>query len=310
MHIKNFCSPDDGGASGAAVDTATETDDLFETVGGPEAEGDEQIIDGISAKNTKDSEGKPLNPKEQVDDEPAVEDFESLYTALKDKYPKELQAKYDGNFNKRFKDAKRNEETLKSLKPLINAMSARYGIDAKDIAALVKAADEDNSNFEKKAFEKGFGDVATYRDYLRREEEFNELREAERRRTEAETQERERSELIKGWLEESAELQKEVPNFDFKTEWNGSEKFRYLINSGFGVAEAYKMLHADEFAKKAAEKAQAEIMREIRANNQRPTENGAGAQAGIRVKKSVDEMSAADIDRIVQEAKSGKKIPF
>jgi hypothetical protein len=307
--LKNFYAPEDG-ASGASAQT--DNDDLFE-VEGSDAES-EQVIDGLNAVNTPDSEGKPLKPEKAVDDEPPEEDFNAL---IKGKYKDQYQAKVDAIINKRFKDAKANEEKLKAneatmakLQPLFNAMAAKYGIKADDIDAIIEAADKDNSNYEQAAYDNGYGDTAEYRRAVERDEELNRLRAAEKERVEAAEQDRQRRELLEGWLAESEEFKKEVEGFDFKSEWDGSDRFRYLVNSGFKVKEAYMAVHAAEYAKAAADKAQKDILAEIRANKTRPTESSANPQAAIRVKKSVKDMSLEDTERIIQEAKRGRKITF
>ena len=307
--LKNFYAPEDG-ASGASAQT--DNDDLFEVEGS--AAESEQVIDGLNAVNTPDSEGKPLKSEEAVDDEPPEEDFDTL---IKGKYKEQYQANVDAIINKRFKNAKANEEKLKAneatmakLQPLFNAMAAKYGIKADDIDAIIEAADKDNSNYEQAAYDNGYGDTAEYRRAVERDEELNRLRAAEKERVEAAEQDRQRRELLEGWLAESEEFKKEVEGFDFKSEWDGSDRFRYLVNSGFKVKEAYMAVHAAEYAKAAAEKAQKDILAEIRANKTRPTESSANPQAAIRVKKSVKDMSLEDTERIIQEAKRGRKITF
>lgn len=307
--LKNFYAPEDG-ASGASAQT--DNDDLFEVEGS--AAESEQVIDGLNAVNTPDSEGKPLKSEEAVDDEPPEEDFDTL---IKGKYKEQYQANVDAIINKRFKNAKANEEKLKAneatmakLQPLFNAMAAKYGIKADDIDAIIEAADKDNSNYEQAAYDNGYGDTAEYRRAVERDEELNRLRAAEKARVEAAEQDRQRRELLEGWLAESEEFKKEVEGFDFKSEWDGSDRFRYLVNSGFKVKEAYMAVHAAEYAKAAADKAQKDILAEIRANKTRPTESSANPQAAIRVKKSVKDLSLEDTERIIQEAKRGRKITF
>ena len=309
MLFKNFYRPDDGDSGASAQ---TDNDDLFEVEGS--AAESEPIIDGLKAVNTPDSEGKPLKSEEAVDDEPPKEDFNTL---IKGKYKDEYQANVDAIINKRFKNAKANEEKLKAqeatmakLQPLFNAMAAKYGIKADDIDAIIEAADKDNSNYEQAAYDNGYGDTAEYRRAVERDEELNRLRAAEKARVEAAEQDRQRRELLEGWMKESEEFKQEVEGFDFKTEWDGSDRFRYLVNSGFKVKEAYMAVHAAEYAKAAADKAQKDILAEIRANKSRPTESNANPQAAIRVKKSVKDMSLADTDRIIEEAKRGRKITF
>lgn len=308
----NFYSPEDGGA-GAAAPSAT-NDDLFEAVNDSDAGSNQQPIDGMKAVNTPDSEGKPLETNQSADDEQVGEDFDSL---IKGRYKKEYQAKVDGVINKRFKNNKQNEEKIQQLEaekamlqPLFQAMGARYGIDPSDVKAIVEAADKDNSNFENEAFEKGFSDAAQYRQQLARDQELNRLRESERVRIETETANRQRQQLLEGWIAESSEFKKEVPEFDFKTEWESNEKFKYLVNSGFSVRDAYRTTHYDEVLQAEVDKAKETILREVRTNQARPIENTIGSSAAIRVKKSIKDMSLEDTDRIIREAKLGKKITF
>lgn len=213
--LKNFYAPEDG-ASGASAQT--DNDDLFEIEGS--AAESEQVIDGLNAVNTPDSEGKPLKSEGAVDDEPPEEDFDTL---IKGKYKEQYQANVDAIINKRFKNAKANEEKLKAneatmakLQPLFNAMAAKYGIKADDIDAIIEAADKDNSNYEQAAYDNGYGDTAEYRRAVERDEELNRLRAAEKARVEAAEQDRQRRELLEGWLAESEEFKKEVEGFDFK----------------------------------------------------------------------------------------------
>lgn len=311
---KHFCSPDAGGASGAA-DTANSNDDLFEVID-DSAAGSEQVIDGLDAANATDTEGNPINPnnvpKEQADDELASMDYKTLMKFIKNKFPDEHQADINGMFNKRFKSHKKTEEDLDALKPLVAATAARYGLDPKDVAAVIKAAVDDNSNYEKEAYEKGFGDPAAYRKHLAEQAELDQLRNEKRIREEAEQNARDRRQLLEGWERESAEFRKTVPDFDFKTEWQNNEEFRYFLTSGLPVKKAYFAAHAEEMAsaeaEKAAKQAEQRVINEVRANRRRPSENGARTSPAVRVKKSVENMSLADIERIFDEAKKGNLI--
>lgn len=316
----NFYFPEDAGAGGAAE--AANNDELFEYVDNSVAES-KANVNGIKAVNVPDTQGKPYDSGETAtaDDEPAVEtdekepeDFESL---IEGRYKKDFQSKVDGIINKRFRQNKKNEELIKQfeaekemLAPLFKAMGAKYGIDPTDVKAIVEAADKDNSNFEQAAYDNGFDDAESFRKHTEREEELNRLREQERVRKETELANKQRQELIEGWLEESTEFKKEIPTFDFKNEWNNNERFRYLVNSGFSVKDAYKSTHFDDYLQAERKRAQDDILREVRMNHSRPIESNANANAAIRVKKSIKDMSLEDTERVIREAKSGKTIVF
>ncbi len=315
-------SPDEGGVSGASASTADTSDSLFESIEGSAAGNNAPIIDGLNAVNATDSEGKPLKSSLQVDDEPATEDFLSL---INGKYQKEYQqsiqkevnSRVKTAFNKRFKNhmqtserLQRAEESLTSLKPLIDAMASRYGLDPKNIKAIVEAADKDDSNFEREAAEKGFGDTDTYRRHLKNERELNDFREKDRAQKESAAKQQDRQRLVDGWLNEAGTFKKDFPEFDFKAEWEGNDRFRYLLTSGWSVKEAYAAVHPDDYAKTLAKQAERAVIQEVRANNRRPAEGGAGVQGALRVTKSLEDLSHEDLQKIRSEAKRGKKIRF
>ncbi|MBQ8895585.1 MAG: hypothetical protein IJY88_02190 [Clostridia bacterium] len=309
----NFHSPD--GESGAAASTAN-TDDLFETVEGSDAGSEERLIDGVKAVNTRDTEGNSLNAAAGDDD--GLDDEAAFEELINGKYKDVYQKKINGVIGKRFKSIKKTEEELASLKseresfqPLFNAMAAKYGIDPKDVKAIVEAASEDNSNFEDEAFKHGFSNAEAYRNHLNQAAELERLRDADRQRTQLQEQNEQRDQLMRGWLNEAKELKAIVPEFDLKAEIQ-NDRFSYFLNSGFSVSDAYKMTHVDEYAAAkaaaAAKEAEARTLNELRANRARPTESAAVSSASVRVKKSVSNLTLADTDRLIEEAKRGKKI--
>ena len=309
----NFHSPD--GESGAAASTAN-TDDLFETVEGSDAGSEERLIDGVKAVNTRDTEGNSLNAAAGDDD--GLDDEAAFEELINGKYKDVYQKKINGVIGKRFKSIKKTEEELASLKseresfqPLFNAMAAKYGIDPKDVKAIVEAASEDNSNFEDEAFKHGFSNAEAYRNHLNQAAELERLRDADRQRTQLQEQNEQRDQLMRGWLNEAKELKAIVPEFDLKAEIQ-NDRFSYFLNSGFSVSDAYKMTHVDEYAAAkaaaAAKEAEARTLNELRANRARPTESAAVSSASVRVKKSVSNLTLADTDCLIEEAKRGKKI--
>lgn len=317
----NFYSPE--GETGAAESYAN-SDDLLEVVEGSDAEGDEQLIDGVKAVNTKDTEGKSLAEgsadDDGLDDEAAFEELiNGKYKEIYQKKVKEInQKKVNEVIGKRFKSYKKVEEELAALKseresvqPLFNAIAAKYGIDPKDVKAIVEAASNDNSNFEEEAYRHGFSDADAYRAHLEQTAELERLRNEDRARRQEQEENLQREQLIQGWIEEAKELKAIVPEFDLKAELQ-NDRFAYFLNSGFSVSDAYKMTHVDEYAAAKAAQAMKEtedrVLREIKANKMRPTEGAASSSAAVRVKKAVSDLTLTDTERLIAEAKKGKKI--
>lgn len=309
----NFHSPE--GETGAAESYAN-SDDLLEVVEGSDAEGDEQLIDGVKAVNTKDTEGKSL--AEGSGDDDGLDDEAAFEELINGKYKEIYQKKVNGVIGKRFKSNKKVEEELAALKseresvqPLFNAIAAKYGIDPKDVKAIVEAASNDNSNFEEEAYRHGFSDADAYRAHLEQTAELERLRNEDRARRQEQEENLQREQLIQGWLDESKELKALIPEFDLKAELQ-NDRFSYFLNSGFSVSDAYKMTHVDEYAAAKAAQAMKEtedrVLREVKANKMRPTEGAASSSAAVRVKKAVSDLTLADTERLIAEAKKGKKI--
>ncbi len=309
----NFYSPE--GESGAAESYAN-SDDLLEVVEGSDAGGDEQLIDGVKAVNAKDTEGNSL--AEGSEDDDGLDDEAAFEELINGKYKEVFQKKVNGVIGKRFKNSKKVEEELAALKseresvqPLFNAIAARYGIDPKDVKAIVEAASKDNSNFEEEAYKHGFSDAEAYRTHLEQTAELERLRDEDRARRQEQEENLQREQLVQGWLDEAKELKAIVPEFDLRSALQ-DDRFSYFLNSGFSVSDAYKMTHVDEYAAAKAAQAMKEteerVLREVRANKMRPTEGAASSSASIRVKKSVSDLTLADTERLIAEAKKGKKI--
>lgn len=309
MLIK-FYSPDEGGTGAAAA----AEEELFTEVG-PDA-GDENVesLGDVKAKNQSDTQGTPLKPDGKSDDDSAEESFTSL---IKGKYKDDFQRETQRIIDKRFKEMKNLQERVKAYEakdketePLFRAMGAKYGKDPADVKAIVEAAYRDDENFANQAYDKGYQNADAYRAHIEQEAELNRLREADKIRQETEKRAADQEKLLRGWLEESETFREKVPEFDFRSEWDGNDKFRYLVTSGFGVENAYMAVHAAEYAALAAKDAENKAMAQVRANIRRPTENGATSRPGLIINKSVDAMTPDEMERAVSEAKLGKRITF
>jgi hypothetical protein len=195
-------------------------------------------------------------------------------------------------------------------------MAERYGVRPNPdgsipIAQLQAAIDNDNSIYEKEAFEKGIP-VEQLKHTKQLEREVAQLR-----------NQNAQSERDRQWNEvvQQAEAAKQVyPNFDLDSEMQNPNFGRLLATmqrSGFpnAVKTVYEIIHKDEIMggamAYAVQQTQNKISNSIQSGMTRPAENGIGQQSTASV-GNVDpsKLTKAQIDDIRKRAERGEKITF
>lgn len=91
------------------------------------------------------------------DGEPTREEWESL---KKGRFASYYGEDVSNTIRDRLKNSKTDNETLGKLKPVLESLSQKYGVDASDIDGLMAAYTDDDSLYEEEALEKGVS-VAT-----------------------------------------------------------------------------------------------------------------------------------------------------
>lgn len=163
--------------------------------------------------------------------------FEEL---IKGEFKDLYDARVQDTIQKRLKGAKETEAQLESLKPTLEILSKKYGVDASDIKALSKAIEEDDSYFEEEALQKGLS-----------VEQLKEIRKMERENAQlkAEMEESNRrdsaNKLYAKWMGEAEQTQAIYPSFNLEAEMQ-NPRFLDLLRSNVDVRTAYEVLHKDE----------------------------------------------------------------
>jgi hypothetical protein len=140
---------------------------LFGEDGGTGAEGTTSSNEGVAPPTTKGRKSNPLADvkygiqednvaiaEPQKTEKPAEAtkvDFESL---IKGDYKTEFDAKVQDILSKRFKSTNEKVANYDALSPVLDMLATKYGVDAKNTKALVKAIEEDESYYESEALEK------------------------------------------------------------------------------------------------------------------------------------------------------------
>lgn len=256
----------------------------------------------------------PAGMDQNVETAPQAE--ETWDDLIKGKFKKDYDKAIKSAINKRFKNDRGLQSQIDSIDPIVRAMADRYGVKPNPdgsipIAALQAAIDNDNSFYEKEAFERGIS-----------VEELKRSKQMEREISMLKNQQAQ-SERDRQWQEvvTQAEATKQMyPNFDLDAEMSDPNFGRLLATmqkAGMpnAVQTVYEVIHRDEIMSGAmaftAQKVAAKVANSVQSGMSRPSENGVGQQSTASV-GAVDpsKLTRAQIDDIKMRAARGERITF
>ena len=296
--------------------------------GGTGAEGTQGVTEAVALPQTKSRKSNPLaDTKYGIQDDAAqvadvqtkVTDADGVTTETVDRkaefkkliegeYKEEYGASVQDIIQKRLKSTKETVDKYNSLYPMLEMLSKKYGVDASDVEALIKAVEEDDSYYEEEAMEKGI-DVKTLKDIRRMERENADLK----KQMEEQSVKENASKLYASWMNQSEQLKSVYPSFDLEAELK-NPKFTDLLRANVDVRTAYEVLHKDEIIPAAmqftAQTVGRKMANKIMANGSRPAENGMNSQSAAVVKSDVSQLSKADRQEIARRVARGEKIRF
>lgn len=233
-------------------------------------------------------------------------EFEKLIKGeYKDLYDERMQ----DTIKNRLKGQKEIVDKYNALTPMFEALSSKYGVDASDPEAIMKAIEEDDSYYEEEALEKGISveQLKEIRKLERENAEFKKLRDEQNAKEAAEKR-------VAEWMEESKQVKAIYPQFDLRSEMQNPKFVDLLRVPGVDVRTAFELTHKDDiiagamqFTAKTVEK---KIADKIAANGARPTENGLNSQSASLTKSDVSQLSRAEILNLQKRIAQGEKISF
>lgn len=247
----------------------------------------------------------------------AVPTFEERMKALKDEFPDEHGKYMQSHLGRRMKTsedaAKAAQAQLDAINPMLTTLAARYGVDASDPAAIAAAVEADATFLEDVAAQNGMS-VEDYKAHMAQQRELEELRAFKQRSEDRADFERK----MQAWIGQEQEAKAVFPDFNLQAELSGEngEQMLQLMNMGWPVVEAYKMLHVNELVSgamaKTAQVVQEQTVNNIRARGMRPTENGAGgSNAAVSTKpKNPADMSRKERDALARRVMRGERVTF
>jgi hypothetical protein len=239
-------------------------------------------------------------------------DLDAEFKALigKDgKYKDAFEKQFQSVFDRRFKNVKADQERLGKLQPLIDSLSAKYGINDGDPDKLSQAIDQDTSFWQEAAERAGFDDVAQYREFSRLQQEnarFQEMQQQANAEKQIEQQ-------VQTWAQQAKELQDSGDyEFDAFTELKNPDMQR-LLQAGIPFRTAYESVHMDDIktiiAQRTAQSTEKRVVDTVRAKGVRPKENGAAGSAGVSFNPADPRTWTDDqFKEVLRRVKAGEEI--
>lgn len=300
MNLQLFADGGDGGA-GAAGGAGVSAGDAG------------QQSSGVAAAGQAGASG---DAGQQQDPEKA---FEQL---IKGQYKDQFGKRVEDMFRQRMTGVNRQlqqygemQKQFDAAQPIFDILGQKYGVDATDVANLVKLFQEDESLFEQEAMAMG-KDVKELMDLRRIQRQNSNL---QRQVNQFEQNERDRvarqqaADQARKWQTDAENLKQMYPSFDLDTELQ-DESFKRMLQNGIPMKAAYTALHADEIMQGAmqfaAQRTEQRVTDSIIAGAGRPSENGTGAQGAASPKVDPKKLSDAEIKMYNERARRGEKITF
>lgn len=177
----------------------------------------------------------------------------------------------------RLKSSEEAVKKYKALAPALKELEKRYGVEAGDAKALVRALERDMSGERNGAGES-----------VRKERA---------------------SRLYESWLRQASDLRGTYPDFDLTRELN-KPRFRALLKNGADMLSAYELSNKDEIILSLAKDMEEKITRRILSGATRPREESLARQSASSVTGDAAHMSKAARQEIIRRVQRGEKISF
>lgn len=231
------------------------------------------------------------------------QDRASLYAKFKEDY----KAEYDADVQKLIRNRLHKANAYeKKTQPLFSALADKYGVDASNIDAIIKAVEDDDSFYQEKALEAGMT-VAEYKEKYKMQQELERYRAADRQRRET----AERTEAMNRLYAQAEEVKKVFPDFDINKESQNPD-FARLVSKGVPCLAAYKAVHHDDIVAAAmataVQKASDKLSASVAANASRPNENGMSSQSSAISTVDIKNLTKEQMADFKKRAAGGEKI--
>ena len=309
MFRMNLCLFGEGAAAGASSGGEAGGSASGSNAGVADQSKPEKVVYGIQdtdpGMDTAQAKETTKNDATKTESDP-VDKGKAFEDMIKGDYKEQFDARVKQILERRFKDHGELEKFRFDSQEILDLMYAKYGV--KDLKALQKAMQEDDSYFEEAAEAENLTvDQYKYKMKLEKEnaEKDRQLQEIQRRES--------ANRAYAEWQRQSESLKTRYPNFSLENEAKNPQFVR-LLQNGIDVKTAFETIHHDEILSGAmmqtANAVRKNVTDSIKARGLRPSENGINAQAGVIVKNDVSKLTPKDRAEIARRARMGETIKF
>lgn len=237
------------------------------------------------------------------------ESFESL---IKGKYKADFDQRVQKILNGRFKQANETQAQMDKISKILPALYQKYGLgEGATLDDLANKVTDDDSLYEDEAMRMGVS-TEVVRDMHKLQNQLAEAQQAQQQTVE----EMRVREHLANLAQQAEQLKAVFPGFDLMTELNNSPEFARMTSPevGIPVETAYRAVHAREIEAAAmqygAQRAATQVAASVKANGQRPAENGMGGQAGVASRVDPSSFGRKEIEEIKRRLARGENISF
>ena len=260
----------------------------------------------VYGKQKESAPAAEVQKEAQPTDTPTVDRHAEFDAMIKGDYKDAFDKRVQDIVQKRLKGAKETEDRLTAMNPLMDMLSARYGVQADDTAGLIKALEDDDDFLEKAASEHDL-DVKQYRKMLTLERDNARLKAQNEEQVKREQMDKQYA----IWEQQAEQAKALYPNLDLNVE-SQNPQFRQLLFAGIDVGTAYMVTHKDDVIAGAmqhtAKTVEQKLANKIAAGNSRPAENGTSGQSAVVIKTDPSKWTRADREEVRRRVARGEKI--
>ena len=295
INLRLFEGEGGGTAAGSPVGGVAGAEGAVEQPTEP-AQPTEDKAEEETENQVKTDPGREKSPEERM------EEYKRFKKEFKDLYDQEVK----NHINRRFKETDQLRKQIDEYGPLVNMLSAKYGLENPDTKSLMKLIDKDNSFWEGAAMQAGMP-VEQFKQMKQFEAEHKQLIESAKRAEQI----RQREQTWERWNQEADLCSQKFPQFNMDAELSNQDFVR-LLGAGLDVESAYKAAHFDELAKGIAaqteQNTKKKVADSIKAGTGRPVENGVGSGNANKARTSAWDLSKEEFARYLERVKSGEII--
>ena len=294
-----------GSAPAAGTGTGAET--TTSAAGKGRANDLANVVYGKQEMQVQESTGQQAAAAvETVDPEARRAEFERL---INEEYHDLYTERTQNIAKERVRNMKTMEKNMERMSPIMESLASRYGVkDATDYDGIMKAMEEDDGFFEDAAAAEGL----TVEQYKRMQKLERENAHAKAARQQQERQ-RQQDQVWADWMQQAEQVKAMYPGFNLQRELDNAD-FGRMLGAGVSVKAAFEALHHEEIMAGAMQYTAKTIAKKtadgIASRNNRPVENGLGAQASANVRADVSKLTKADRAEIARRVARGERIVF